>query len=216
MMAEVPAPQAIFLFGAGGHGRAVAEVIRRAGRHEIACVLDDERSGRACDAPIVGGRDAFAGLAERGISAGFVAVGNNADRQILTTLAEASGLTLVTVVDPSAVVASDARLGAGTILMPMSMAGAGATIGRGAILNTAATVDHDCAIADYAHVSVGAHLSGGCRVGTRSTVGIGASVSGAATIGARSIIGAGAAVVSDIPDGVVAAGVPARQLSQSP
>ncbi len=216
MMPAVTEPQPIFLYGAGGHGRAAFEVIRRTGRYEIACVLDDEQTGDACGAPIVGGRAELAALAGRGIAAGFVAIGNNADREIISMLAGAAGLTLVTVVDPSAVVASDATLGPGTILMPLSMAGAGATVGRGAILNTAATIDHDCRVDDYAHVSVGAHLSGGCRVGVRSTVGIGASVAGAVHIGARAIIGAGAAVVTDIPAGVVAAGVPARQLSQSP
>lgn len=216
MMAAVTGRQPIFLFGAGGHGRAVAEVIRRVGEHEIACVLDDGQTGTACGAPIVGGRGELAALVDRGISAGVVAVGNNADREIITTLAEAAGLSLVTVVDPSAVVAGDATLGAGTILMPMSMAGAAASLGRGVILNTAATVDHDCTVGAFAHVSVGAHLSGDCHVGTRSTVGIGASVTGGVTIGARAIIGAGAAVVSDIPAGVVAAGVPARRLSQSP
>lgn len=208
--------QPIFLFGAGGHARAAAEVIRRAGRHRIACVLDDRHVGSACGAPIVGGREHLAQLTAQGIGEGFVAVGNNADRELITMFAEAAGLALVTVVDPTAVVASDATIGTGTILMPMSMAGAAVTVGRGVIVNTSATIDHDCTVDDYAHLSPGVHVSGECHIGRRSSVGIGATITGAAHIGPRAIIGAGAAVVSDIPDGVVAAGVPARRISISP
>lgn len=216
MMAPVSCPEPIFLYGAGGHGRAVAEVVRRAGRYRIAAFLDDAQTGAVGDVPIVGGRTELGQLAGRGIVNGFVSVGNNADRELITTLAEAAGLTLVTLIDPAAVVASDAQIGAGSILMPMSLAGAASCIGRGAIVNTSASVDHDCDVEDFAHLSAGVHLSGGCHIGARSFIGIGASLGGAVRIGARAIIGAGAAVVSDIPAGVVAAGVPARQISSSP
>jgi serine acetyltransferase len=36
------------------------------------------------------------------------------------------------------------------------------------------------------------------------------------TLGERVIIGAGAAVITDVADGVVAVGVPARPMTQSP
>jgi len=211
-------PEPIFLFGAGGHGRAAAEVVRRAGTCRIACVLDDDPSAVSPHGTpgVAGGRERLERLATEGTRRGFVAVGNNADRELLMTLAEAAGLELVSIIDPSAIVAGDATVGPGTALMPMSFVGAGAAVGRGAIVNTAATVDHDCVIDDYAHISCGVHLSGECRVGARSLVGIGASIAGQVTLGDRVIIGAGAAVVGDVASGMVAAGVPARPLSSAP
>lgn len=210
--------QAIFLFGAGGHGRAVSEVIRRQGESRVAWVLDDspDATPPVGTGELIGGRDQLAELSERGITAGFVAIGNNANRELVTTMVRVSGLTLVTVIDPAAVVASDAVIGEGTIMMPMSFVGAGSLVGAGAIINTSATVDHDCVIADYAHISVGVHLTGGCRVGARSFVGAGAVLGRPVTLGERVTIGAGAAVIQDVPDGVVAAGVPARPLSGAP
>jgi sugar O-acyltransferase (sialic acid O-acetyltransferase NeuD family) len=207
----------IFLYGAGGHGRSVAEVVRRQGRYRIACVLDDDEDDRptVAGAPWTGGRAALDSLASEGIAAGFVAIGNNADRERVATLAEAAGLSLVTLIDPAAVVASDAQVGAGTVLMPFSFAGAGSTIGRGAILNTSATVDHDCSVGDFAHIAVGAHLTGGCRIGGRSLVGGGAVLGRPVTVGERAIVGAGAAVIHDVADGVVVAGVPAAEISSS-
>jgi sugar O-acyltransferase (sialic acid O-acetyltransferase NeuD family) len=217
MMRGLPEPQPIFLFGAGGHGRAVTEIIRRSGAYRVACVLDDDPHATAPGgAELAGGRERLRDLAREGPAQGFVAIGNNADRELLTTLVKEAGLTLVTIVDPAAVIASDASIGSGTVLMPMSFAGAGARIGDGAIVNTAATVDHDCVVDDFAHVSAGVHLTGGCRVGARSLVGIGAVLGRPVTLGERVIVGAGAAVIADLADGEVAAGVPARPLTQTP
>jgi sugar O-acyltransferase (sialic acid O-acetyltransferase NeuD family) len=214
----VNALESIFLFGGGGHGRAVSEVIRRQGRYRAACVLDDDTRTRPSlpGAPWIGGKAALETLAHDGISSGFVAIGNNGDREIITRLVEAAGLSLVTLMDPAAVVAEDARIGDGTVLMPFSLAGSGSQLGRGVILNTSATVDHDCTVGDYAHVAVGAHLTGGCRLGARSFVGCGAVLGRPVAIGERAIVGAGAAVIHDVADGVVVAGVPAREVSSSP
>jgi sugar O-acyltransferase (sialic acid O-acetyltransferase NeuD family) len=208
----------IFVFGGGGHGRSVSEVIRRQGRYRIACVLDDDeqRKPSLAEAPWVGGKTGLENLRARGITAGFVAIGNNADREAVTALVQAAGLTLVTAIDPAAVVAHDASLGAGTVLMPFSLAGAAVRVGNGVILNTSGTVDHDCTVGDFVHIGVGAHLSGGCRVDARSFIGGGAVLGRPVTIGERAIVGAGAAVIHDVADAVVVAGVPAREVSSSP
>jgi sugar O-acyltransferase (sialic acid O-acetyltransferase NeuD family) len=214
MMSRVAAEERIFLFGAGGHGRAVAEVIRRSGRYTIACVLDDDPEAVGPGGSrVAGGRDHFPELARAGLRSGFVAIGSNADRERVATLARAAGLSLATIIDPAAVIASDARIGAGTVLMPMSFAGAGVKIGDGAIVNTSATIDHDCVVGDYAHVAGGVHLTGGCRVGAASFIGTGAVVGRPVTLGERVTIGAGAVVMSDVGDGVVAVGVPARPMT---
>mgnify|MGYP003783991267 FL=1 len=77
-------------------------------------------------------------------------------------------------------------------------------------MNTAATVDHHCLIGEGAHVAPGAHLAGWVSVGEQALIGVGASVRDRIRIGARAVIGAGAAVVTDVPDGTTACGVPAR------
>jgi sugar O-acyltransferase (sialic acid O-acetyltransferase NeuD family) len=207
----------IFIYGAGGHGRAVAEAVRREGRYRIVCVIDDnvDRPSLA-GVPWRGSHDVLPELAAENVTAGIVAIGNNADREHATQIVEQAGLELVTVVDPSAVVALDVPIGDGSVLLPFSFAGASSRIGRGVILNTSATADHDCVIGDFAHVSVGAHLAGGCRIGARSLVGIGAVLGRPVTVGERAIVGAGSAVLHDVPDAGVVAGVPARDLSVAP
>lgn len=51
---------------------------------------------------------------------------------------------------------------------------------------------------------------GRIRVGSRSFVGARSIIMPGVTIGSRTIIGAGSVVTHDVPDGMVAAGVPAR------
>jgi sugar O-acyltransferase (sialic acid O-acetyltransferase NeuD family) len=206
----------IFLYGAGGHGRSVAEVIRRQGRYRIVSVLDDTRRGHVEGVgDVTGGREELPSLSSAGVRAGFVAIGNNADRESITALLESGGFSQVTVIDPAAIVAKDVPIGPGTVMMPFSLAAAGSSVGRGVILNTSATVDHDSVVDDFAHLSVGVHLGGDCRVGARTFVGIGAVFGNGVRVGTRVTIGAGAAVLTDIPDAVFAAGIPARPLSAS-
>jgi UDP-N-acetylbacillosamine N-acetyltransferase len=99
-------------------------------------------------------------------------------------------------------------LAAGSVVNP------GATLGRNVIVNTCASVDHDCVLEDGVHISPGAHLGGGVTVGRGTWIGIGAVVRDHVMIGAGVTIGAGAVVVKDIPDGVMAYGVPARVVKE--
>lgn len=204
--------EAVCLFGAGGHGRATAEVIRRAGIYDVRCVVDDREPPGTLRPLWVGGRDELGKIRSTGSAAGFVAIGDNAIRAQLTTLMVDSGFEMITVIDPSAVVASDARIGAGSSVMPHALAGANATLGQGVIVNSAATVDHDCVVGDYVQISPGAHLTGGCTIGDFAFLGGGAIVAMPVTIGARTIVGAGAVVLNDLPADVVAVGTPARVL----
>ena len=78
------------------------------------------------------------------------------------------------------------------------------------IINTSATIDHECDIGDAAHICPGVNLAGRVFIGAATQVGIGASVIENVHIGEGCVIGAGAVVTGDIPDHVLAYGVPAK------
>ncbi len=204
----------IFLFGAGGHARVVFDVVERQGRYEVVAVLDDAvRPGQVfCGVPVWSGREGFAMLAQLGVQKGLVAIGDNRDRQRVARIIADAGLSFVTAIDPSAQIGREVVIEPGTVVMPGVVVNAGTSIGEHVIVNTSCSVDHDCRVEPFAHVAPGAHLGGGCTIGRLSHVGVGASVIQGIRIGQGATIGAGAAVVSDIPDGVVAVGVPARPI----
>jgi len=203
--------ETLVIWGASGHARVVADIVRLNGVYDIAGFIDDinpERAGELFEgSPILGGRETLAKY--RGAHL-IVAFGDNEGRLAAARIAVEHGLRLGTAIHPSAVVAASARIGAGTVVAANAVINPGAIIGENAIVNTAASVDHDCVLGDGVHVSPGARLAGGVVAGDCAWIGIGAVVADGRRIGRGVWIGAGAAVVSDIPDNVVAYGVPAR------
>lgn len=197
------------ILGASGHGKVVANIAESCGWSEVVFFDDAWPKVSVNGQWAVAGNskilvehlDTFAGM--------VVAIGNNAIRaEKLRWLSEISA-PVVTLVHPSAVVSQYAELGAGTVVMPGVVVNVSSKIGDGAILNTACSIDHDCDIGDCVHISPGARLAGGVIVGNHSWVGIGACVRQLIRIGENVTVGAGAAVVSNLPDGVTAMGVPA-------
>lgn len=203
----------VVIWGASGHARVMADILRSSGAR-VAGFLDDyapERRGEVFGGSIVlGGRGDLDTLRARGLRRLALGVGDNRARLAFAVAAEAAGYELVTAVHPSAVVARDVRLGAGTAIAAGAVVNPGATIGRAAIVNTCASADHDDRIGDGASLGPGARLAGAVIIEEGAFVGIGAAVIERVRIGAYTIVGAGAVVLKDLPAGVVAVGVPAR------
>jgi sugar O-acyltransferase (sialic acid O-acetyltransferase NeuD family) len=212
-------PPKLIIWGASGHARVVADILRVAGAYEIAGFIDDhdpENSGASFEgSPILGGRESLAAQRDRGVSHLIVAFGHCAGRLEAAHFAVDQGFTLATAIHPSAVIASSARIGAGTVIAANAVVNPNTTIGQNVILNTSASIDHDCVVEDGVHIAPGVHVSGRVRIGAASWIGVGATIVDGCTIGSGSVIGAGAVVVDDIPSDVVAYGVPARVIRRN-
>jgi sugar O-acyltransferase (sialic acid O-acetyltransferase NeuD family) len=124
-----------------------------------------------------------------------------------------SGFSPVSLVDPSAKICASASIGPGLQVMPDVIVHAEAVIGRQCLLNTRCLIEHDCVLEDGVEIAPGVTLAGRVHIGTNSWIGTGASVRPRIRIGRNVIVGAGAVVVSDIPDSVVAVGVPAKPMA---
>jgi sugar O-acyltransferase (sialic acid O-acetyltransferase NeuD family) len=194
----------LLVIGAGGHAKVVVDAARASG-FEIAAVVGVP-DGRAelLGLPVVG--DA-SGVATDGF---IVAIGDNAKRAKVFAQYRALGLTPLSVIHPSAVIADGVQVGGGTVVAAGAIINVDTVIGDDAIINTGCTIDHDCVIGAHALVGPGSSTCGGCHVGEGALVGVGASIAPTRTVGAWSVVGAGAAVVDDIPDRSVSVGVPAR------
>jgi len=205
--------ESLFIYGASGHGKVVADILIARSDSRLAGFLDDRAEllgATLLGFPVCG--DGFWLQQEAGKMRVAVAlgVGNNSARKQLALKCLAWGVELVTLVHPTASVSASAQLGSGTVVMANAVINPGAKIGSGVIVNTAAVVDHDVEIGDFAHVSPNAAMGGASHLGMLAHLGIGAVVNHCVCIGAYTVIGAGAVVVRDIPDRVIAFGVPAR------
>lgn len=202
----IMAPLPLILFGAGGHGKVVADAA--AGSWRVLGFIDDARTGEHGGYPILGTQKALEKLKKEGAHC-IVSIGDCAARAKVQQMLEDMGFSLATVIHPSAVVSKSARIGAGSAILAQVSVGPDAVLGKGCVVNTCASVDHDCAVGDYTHIAPGAHVAGGVTIGAQTFVGIGSSVREYCSIGSHVIVGAGAAVVTDFGDAVTVLGVPA-------
>ncbi|HEX6987969.1 MAG TPA: acetyltransferase [Bacillota bacterium] len=203
----------VFILGAGGHGRVVADVAARAFPGSRVVFVDPAFQGQVLQGSRVlpGEEELAAVLAREGqdeVLGVVVAIGDGERRAAVAR--RYPDFPYLVAVDPSAVVSPSARLGPGTVVMPQAAVNAGAAVDSHVILNTGCTVDHDCRIGSFAHIGPGAHLAGGVTVGQGALIGVGAVAAPGVTIGDGAVVGAGAAVVRDVPPRSVAYGVPAR------
>eukprot|EP01031_Cornospumella_fuschlensis_P021813 gene21813-26742_t len=134
-------PGPLMIFGAGGHGRVVADsALLMGGWTEV---FASDRDPASCKGELL------AGVSLRPVPdvpmpenmAMHVAIGNNFARQ---QEAEFWGHDrLASVVHPAAVISSFSKVGAGCFVAAGAVIGPAASLGAGVIVNHGAVIDHD-------------------------------------------------------------------------
>lgn len=208
----------IVIYGGGGHGKKLVDLIRILSSYDIAGIVDDgiatlKPDGSPNDVmgvPILGGRDILPELHTRGVrlaANGMGGIGSpNLRIRVFQQLAEA-GMACPALIHPSAVVEPSAILSPGMQVFPLAYVGSLAEVGFGVIVNNNAVVSHDCHVGNYANISPGALVAGSVEIGEGALIGMGATIHLGVKIGRRAQIGNGATVKAAVPeDGVVQAG----------
>lgn len=199
---------ALLIFGAGGHGRVVADAARAAG---ATALLASDRNPALCQGELLPGIPLHRpdAPAPAQATALHVAIGHNAARE---RESQALGLQrLHTVCHPAASVSPFSQLGAGSFVAAQAVVAPGARLGLGVIVNHGAVVDHDCCIGDFAHIAPGAVLGGDVHIGPGVLIGAGAVVLPGRSVAAGAVVGAGAVVRDNIDSPGTWVGVPARR-----
>lgn len=214
-MASLPDLAVGLIFGAGAQGRVVAAVWRRMEHSRPLAFIDDDPKLRGV---VIDGLAVLASTAELlGQSAarwqGIVAVGKNIVR---LKIAEriAPRCEFINVIDPSAVIMPNTRLGGGVLVGPQAVVHTGAVVGDQCIINTGAIVEHDCVLEAGVTISPGVRMAGRVYIERSAFLATGVSVAGRVRIHTGSIVGAGGVVVRDIPANSLAFGVPARVIRE--
>ncbi len=152
----------LLVIGAGGYGRAVAELALLAGEHTLAGFVDDRWPDLApvSGVPVVGRLADLAALRPLA-DAVIPAIGDNSARRRACESAVAAGFNPVSLVHPRATVSSSAAIGAGVTVMAGAVIGTEARIDDGVVVNAGAVVDHHAHVGAYGHLGAGACMGGG-------------------------------------------------------
>ena len=196
--------ETIVIYGAGGHAKVIADILRLTEQYEIIGFLDDNNPQKYGNdfygSYIIGGKEKLNLIKKNGTVNIIIGFGNNYIRLRLGGMLKKIGFNLVSAIHPTSILARDISIGPGTV------------VAAGVIINTNVTIDHECNIQDGVHISPGVIIAGNVNVGKGSWIGVGAIISDHIIIGSGSIIGAGAVVVNNIPNDVVAYGFPAKPI----
>lgn len=197
----------IIVYGAGGHGKVVADILFASGETVLGFIDDSKPAGATVmGLPVLGGSAWLATHPAR-VALG---VGDNDARARRAAECIAQDHELVTAIHPTATVAASSVVEAGAVVMAHAILNPDSYVGRGAIINTGAIVEHDCVVGEFAHLSPNATMGGNCKVLAFAQLGIGGTMLPGTTVGEHAIVGGGALVARDVPPFAIATGVPAR------
>lgn len=225
-MTSRPAREAVYIVGAGGHGREVnsylCDLARAGWTGRVHGFLDDGLApGVHGGLSVVGAIDSLRAtdFNTEHAAAYITAFGDNRLRRKIVRRVESlygEQLRPWRLIHPSALVGCGSEIGEGACLAPGSIVTANTRVGRHVILNVKASVSHDCMIGDYVNINPGATVCGWVSIGDGAFIGAGAVVKDEITIGAWSVVGAGAVVIRDVPPYSTVVGTPARVIKRGP
>jgi sugar O-acyltransferase (sialic acid O-acetyltransferase NeuD family) len=204
----------ILVFGAGGHGKVVADAARSAG-FALAGFVDDapSRAGSSIwGLPVITWEQCRSEPGRWGSACFALGIGDNGARENVQCRLEDADREVAVVVHGRATISPTARLAPGTVVMAGAVVNPDAVIGRGCIVNTGAIVEHDCELGEFVHLSPNVALGGTVWIGDRTHLGLGAVALPGVRIGTDAKVGAGAVVIRDVPDALTVVGVPAWPL----
>ena len=206
--------QNIVVIGANLHAKVVIDIIESEGKYKIAGLLDPykQRMKPFAVTQFLAGRR-FTQI-NRSLFTRWLHYCDCWEFQAFESCKKIMKITSylkpVSIIHPTATLASGVPVNEGTVIVPGAIINSSATVGRFCILNTKSSLDHDSVLKDFASLAPNATIGGSCTIGECSAICIGATLTHDIKIGEHSVIGAGSVVLKNIAPTVVAYGTPAE------
>jgi sugar O-acyltransferase (sialic acid O-acetyltransferase NeuD family) len=210
----------LLIYGAGGAGRELAFSLSLEKDPTIAWnvlgYVDDTKELRGAivnDLHVLGGYD---WLKENGGNVAVCIVDvPKIKRQLVAKIREIPNINFPLIIGPHCIVASNIEWGEGCIVsLAFNWISPNVKIGDFVFINCTSRIGHDVIIGDYTTVFSGLDIGGATQIGNDCVIGSGVTINPHIKIGNGSVIGGGSVVTKNIPEYVVAAGVPAKVIKE--
>ena len=201
----------LIILGAGPHAQEMADIVRQINRVEpvwnlLGFIVPDAQAALV-------GRHMGSGLPVLGIYATI-------DQYSAAVFVPEYGCgfpdfpceRMVSLIAPSAFVASTAQIGAGCVIYPGCFVGHNAVLGKRVFCLSGCVINHDDRLEDNVTVCSNASLAGLVHVERDCYLGQGCAIRQELRIGRGSLIGMGSVIIRDVPPNSVMVGNPGRRL----
>lgn len=211
--------KSLVIFGAGGFGREVLQLVRDINKIERTWVcegflVDSAFAGASTvqGLPVLGDMSWLSGNPDVDV---VIAVGSPAARRrIANDIRGMCGYRFATLIHPRAWTGENVEIGAGSIICAGALITTNILIGQHVQVNLGVTIGHDAILEDFVTVSPGVNISGNVRLGEGAEIFAGSVILPQRAVGEWAIIGAGSVVVKSIPENTTAVGAPARVIKE--
>lgn len=201
-------PEKVIIIGCGGHGRVVADIVKRSGDTVIGFLDDFNNSDYINGYKVLG----IVNDCEKykNEACFIIGIGDNLIRKKIYE--NHPNIKYYTAIDRSAIISESAVIGDGSCIMPNAVVNTSSHIGIQCIVNTAACIEHDNILGNFVHISPNCSLGGTVSIGDSTHIGLAGVVKNNIKICENCVIGAGAVVIRDIDDPGVYVGLPAHKI----
>jgi sugar O-acyltransferase (sialic acid O-acetyltransferase NeuD family) len=214
--------KSLVIVGAGGFGREVLEIFKDhnaiSNTWDILGFVDqnDNLHGKIVNGyPILGGLDWL--RKHNNDKLGCVcAIGICETRKRIIEELHEIGIKFYNAIHPTVVMSEFVELGYDVIICGGSILTVNIKIGDHVHINLGCTIGHDARIGSYCTLNPKVAINGNDHLGEGVYVGTGATFIQQVSVGSWTTIGAGAVVIENIPENVVAVGVPAKVIKTKP
>lgn len=203
----------IIVFGSSGHARSIAVVLELL-NYQIVGFIDSflPKETKVLNYKTIGDETVLKNCKEvYGTNKIVVGIGDIFNRQQVVQKIKSinSDIVFPCIISPKSCVAPYTSIGQGTVVLSNSFINVENSIGEFCVINSACIIEHNTIIGNYCNISPGANVGGNVAIHANTFIGSSATIIQKRNIGNNCVIGAGAVVTKDIPDNVLAVGIPA-------
>lgn len=210
----------LVLYGAGGFGRETAAIIEDINKnkqtYELVGFLDDGTKFKKGDLingyPFLGGKEWI--LEHKDEVYCTCTIGNAKIKAEIQRHLTKQGVIFETIIADSCRICNYSEIGQGCVFYRNVGVSVNCKIGDGVLINSGCSIGHDTVIGNYTTIMSSTGISGGCIIGDEVSIGGHAFIIPGKKIGKYATVAAGSIVFTNVREGTVVLGNPAKRMKE--